>query len=145
MFLTGVWHLNLDLDIITDLWYKNVPNFGSLSWNWKYNENQCPLIPCHLIPGSLEDDGGSWCVYGIFILIQMNLLFVFINLCSEFCLFNSILIVQITCISFKFLFGLRYTHDPNFGCLSWFKGCTENHCPLNPYFELLSMLDVPPD
>jgi len=29
--LTGVWHLDLDLDMVTGLWYTNDPNFGSLS------------------------------------------------------------------------------------------------------------------
>ena len=26
-FLTGVWHLDLDLDRITGIWYYHVPNF----------------------------------------------------------------------------------------------------------------------
>ena len=30
-FLTGVWHLDLDLDMVTGLWYTHIPNFGSLS------------------------------------------------------------------------------------------------------------------
>ena len=29
--LTGVWHLDLDLDMVTGLWYSHVPNCGSLS------------------------------------------------------------------------------------------------------------------
>ena len=30
-FLIGVWHLDIDSDMVTGLWYKNVPNLGSLS------------------------------------------------------------------------------------------------------------------
>ena len=31
-FLTGVWHFDLDLDMVTGLWYNYNPNFGFLSW-----------------------------------------------------------------------------------------------------------------
>merc|ERR1712081_81577 len=30
-FLTGVWHLDIDLDMITGLCYTHIPNFGSPS------------------------------------------------------------------------------------------------------------------
>ena len=30
-FLTGVWHFDLDLDLVTALWYTFIPNFGLLS------------------------------------------------------------------------------------------------------------------
>ena len=30
-FLTGVWHLDLDLEMVTGLRYTHDPNFGSLS------------------------------------------------------------------------------------------------------------------
>ena len=30
-FLTGIWHLDLDLDTVAGLWYNNDQNFGSLS------------------------------------------------------------------------------------------------------------------
>ena len=30
-FLTGVWYLDLDLYMVTGLWYNHTPNFGSLS------------------------------------------------------------------------------------------------------------------
>ena len=30
-FLTGIWHPDIDLDIVTGLWYNHIPNFGSLS------------------------------------------------------------------------------------------------------------------
>ena len=30
-FLTGVWHPDIDLDMVTGLWYTHIPNFGSLS------------------------------------------------------------------------------------------------------------------
>ena len=44
-FLTGVWHLDLDLDRATRLWYTHDPNFGSLSWFWRCKEHPCPLSP----------------------------------------------------------------------------------------------------
>ena len=31
MFLTGVWHFDLDLDMVTGLWYIYHPNIGFLS------------------------------------------------------------------------------------------------------------------
>ena len=31
-FLTGVWHPDIDLDMVTGLWYTHIPSFGSLSW-----------------------------------------------------------------------------------------------------------------
>ena len=34
-FLTGVWNLHLDLDMVTGLWYTHDSNFGSLSWFWR--------------------------------------------------------------------------------------------------------------
>ena len=30
-FLTGVWHLDLDLSMVTGLCYTHAPNFGALS------------------------------------------------------------------------------------------------------------------
>ena len=39
--------------------------------------------------------------------------------------------------------GLWYTHDPNFGSLSWFWRCKEHPCPLSPYFGLCRTLEVP--
>ena len=44
-FLTGVWHLEFDLDRVTVLWYSYIPNFGSLSWFWRCKEHPCPLSP----------------------------------------------------------------------------------------------------
>ena len=70
-FLTGVWHLDHDLDMITGLWYTHDPSFGSLSRFWK-----CKGYPCHFesLFGTLEDAGGSWLGYGILILILILLL-----------------------------------------------------------------------
>ena len=42
-FLTGVLHLDLDLDMVTGLWFSHVPNFVSLSWICRFNEYLCPL------------------------------------------------------------------------------------------------------
>ena len=30
-FLTGVWHPDIDLDMVTGLWYTHILNLGSLS------------------------------------------------------------------------------------------------------------------
>ena len=43
--LTGAWHLNLDLDIVTVLLCIHIPNFGSLSWFWRCKEHTCLLSP----------------------------------------------------------------------------------------------------
>ena len=42
-FLTGVWDLYHDLDMVTSLWFTHVLNFGSLSWLWKCKEHLCPF------------------------------------------------------------------------------------------------------
>ena len=44
-FLTGVWQLNIDLDMVTGLLYTYDTNFGYLSWIWRCKEHQCPLSP----------------------------------------------------------------------------------------------------
>ena len=44
-FLTGVWHLDLDFDMVTGLLYTHDTNFGSLSWFWRCKEHPCPLSP----------------------------------------------------------------------------------------------------
>ena len=44
-FLTGVWHLDLDLNMFTSLWYPYITNSGSLSWFWRCKEHPCPLSP----------------------------------------------------------------------------------------------------
>ena len=36
-----------------------------------------------------------------------------------------------------------YTHDPNFGSLSWFWRCKEHSCPLRSYLGLWRMLEAP--
>ena len=59
-FLTGVWHLDLDLDIVTVLWYTHALNFGSLSWFWRYKVHPCLLSPDFGLWKMLEDpDWGS--------------------------------------------------------------------------------------
>ena len=44
-FLTGVWHLDHDLDIANGFWYTHVTNFGPLSWYWRCNVYPCPFSP----------------------------------------------------------------------------------------------------
>ena len=74
--LTGVWHLDFDLNMFTDLWYPNIPNFGSLSWFWRCKEHPCPLSPIYGLWLGLEvPDWGlaswSWFGYGHWFLIYL--------------------------------------------------------------------------
>ena len=39
--------------------------------------------------------------------------------------------------------GLWYTHDLNFGSLSWFWRCNDHQCPLSTNLGFLKMLEVP--
>ena len=69
MFLTGVWHLDLDLDMVTGLWYTLDPKFGSLSWFWGCKEHPCPLSPDFELWRTLEVPAWglaswSWFWYG---------------------------------------------------------------------------------
>ena len=43
--LSGVWHLDLDLDMVTGVWYTHDLAFGSLSWFWRSKKQPCPLSP----------------------------------------------------------------------------------------------------
>ena len=42
-FLTGVWHHDLDLDMVNGLSYTNFSNSDTLSWFWRCKEHLCPL------------------------------------------------------------------------------------------------------
>ena len=73
-FLTKVLHLDLNLDMVTDIWYTNSHNFGSLSWFWRCKEHPCPLSPDLGLWRTLEvPDWGlaswSWFLYGHWSLI----------------------------------------------------------------------------
>ena len=50
------WHLDLALDMVTDLWYTTDPNFSFLSSFWGCKEHPCPFRSWF---GALEDAGGS--------------------------------------------------------------------------------------
>ena len=43
--LTGVCHLDLDLDMVIGLLYNHVPNLSSQYWFWSCKEHQCPWSP----------------------------------------------------------------------------------------------------
>ena len=59
-FLTGVWHLDLGLDMVTRLWYIYDSNFGSLSWCWRWKEHPNPSRPdLELLRMPLVPD---WCL-----------------------------------------------------------------------------------
>ena len=44
-FLTGVWHLDLDLDMVTGHCYTHDLNFGFFSWFWRCEEHRFPSSP----------------------------------------------------------------------------------------------------
>ena len=113
---------------------------------------------------ALEHAGGSWLGFGILILIWCGN-WSLMHPWSDFWISISISKVQKTSRSFKFSFGALedagdswlvfiililiciwsffYTHDPNFGSLSWFWRCKEHPCPLSPHLGLWRMLEVP--
>ena len=154
-FLTGVWHLYLDLDIVTGLWYTYDPNLGSLSQFWRCKEHPHHLSPDLGLWRTLEvPDLGflslSWFGYSHWSLIQPW---------YKFWLCILILKVQRTFMSFKSSF--RALEDA--GCswlgfgililiriwsmvfdlplcqilaLSWFWRCKEHPCPLSPHLGL---------
>ena len=155
-FLNEVWYINLDLNMVTGLWYTYALYFGSLSWVWKFKEYLCPdlgLLRMLEVP-----DWGlaswSWHSYGFWSLIHP---------CSEFWLSIVILKVQRTSMSLKSWFkalkagcwmfltgvwyldldmnmviGLWYTHVPNFGSILVLK-VQEHQCPLKPDLGLSKM------
>ena len=98
--MTGFWHLDLNLDIVTGIWYTHVPNFVSLSWF----EGSKRSMSCKSSFEALEDVEGSWLGIGILILNWMcSLVFdtpMFWNWLSIL-----ILKVQRTSMSFKSWFG----------------------------------------
>ena len=59
-FLTGVWHLDLDLDLVTGLWYTHDLTFSSLSSFWRCKEHPCPLSPDFGLWRTLEFLTGVW-------------------------------------------------------------------------------------
>ena len=96
-FLTGAPYFDLELDIVTGLWYTNGPNFGPLSWLWWCKEHPYPLSPDFVLWRMLKvPDWGrgswSWFEYGHWSLIQKF---------SKFWLSVLILKAQRTSMSFK--------------------------------------------
>ena len=99
--MTGLWHLHIDLDMVTGLWYTPDPKFGTLSWFWKCKEHLCPLSPDLGLWRMLEvpDWGfGPWCWlrYSDWSLIHH---------CSKIWLSVLILNLQRTSMSVKSWFG----------------------------------------
>ena len=96
-----VWHLDIDLYMVTGLWYTHDQNLGFLSWVWRFKEHPCPLSPHLGLWRTLEvPDWGlaywSWFGYGHWSLIY---------LWSAFWPSILILKVQRISMSFKSLFG----------------------------------------
>ena len=54
IFLTEVWPLDIDLYMVTGLWYTHDSNFGSILWFWRCKEHPCPLSPHFGLWRSLE-------------------------------------------------------------------------------------------
>ena len=101
MFLTGVWYLDLDLDMVTGIWYTHDPNFGSLPWFWRCKEHPCPLSHHLGLWRTLEvPDWGSaswsWFEYDHWSLIHPW---------YKFWLSILILKVEVTSMYFKSWFG----------------------------------------
>ena len=99
--LTGVWHLDLDLNMVTDFLYTHIPNLGSICWFSRPKKHPWPLSP-HLglwrmlyVP---ESGLTSWFSYGYG---HYSLICPW----SKFLLSILILKVQRTSMSFKSWFG----------------------------------------
>ena len=100
-FMNQVWHLDLNLDMFTGLWYNHGVSFGSLSWLWRCEEHSYPLSPHFGLWRILEFSDWdlaywSWLGYFHWSLIQPW---------SEFWLFILVLKVQRTSMSLKSSFG----------------------------------------
>ena len=113
-FLTGVWHLYCDLDIITSLWYTHIQILDSLSFLWRCKEHSCPLSPDLGLWRMLEVPdwclaSWSWFGYGHEFLIGLLLYMVnqwsLIHPWSKFRFSILILNVQRAFMSFKSSFG----------------------------------------
>ena len=114
--LSGVWNLDLALNMITSLWFTNVLSFGSLSCFWGCKEHQCPLSTHLWLWGTLEVPDWGWSSWSWFGYDQWSLL----DPSSHFWPVILILKVQRTLMSFESLFWpLEDTKGSNFGSLSW--------------------------
>ena len=96
-FLTGVWHLDLDLAMVTSLWYIPVPNSGSLSWFWRCKEHPCPLSPDLEFWWGQEVPDWGFAPWSSFDYGHWSLIYLY----AKFWLSILILKVQITSMSFK--------------------------------------------
>ena len=101
---------------------------------------------------------GSWLGFGILILILIRSLVFGSLIWFQRCKENHVLQVLICSFGgcWRFLSWvwhlyldlgmvniLWYTHDPNFGSLSWFWRCKEYPCPFSPYLRLWRTQEVP--
>ena len=100
-FLTWVWYLDLDLDMVACPWYTYVLNFGSLSWFWRCKEHQCPLSPHLGLWRMLDVPDRGWVSWSWFRYDNWSL----IHLWFKFWLSILILKVQSTAMSFESSFG----------------------------------------
>ena len=116
--------------------------------------------------GALEDTGGSWLGFGIFIMIWIWSKVFDIPMFQIWALYldfehaknNHVLYVLIWgfggCWRFltgvlhldldlNMVTGLCHTHGPNLGFLFWFWRCKEHSCPLSHHLGLWRILEVP--
>ena len=100
LFMTGVLHLDLDLDVVTGFWNQQ-SKFWLHSWFWRRKEHPCPLSPDLGLWRMLE--GHDWGLASIYWFGYGQ--FSFIKPWSKFWLSILILKVQRISISFKSWFG----------------------------------------
>ena len=116
--------------------------------------------------GALEDTGGSWLGFGIFILVGIWLLVFDTSMVWSFALYldfegaKNINVLYVFIWGFgrrrRLLTGVWYhdlnldmvtgflcNHDQNFGLLCWFWSCKIQPCPLSHHLGLWRMLEVP--
>ena len=154
-FLTGVWHLHLDLDIITGLYFIHDPNFGSLYRFWRFKEHPGPLSPDFGFGKMLEaPDWGfaSWYWFGYDHWFSVRILGLYLNFqgaktSMPFKSWFGVLEIPDWVLDLDLdmnrVIGLWYTHVLNFISLSWFWRCREHPFPLSPDLGLWRMLEVP--
>ena len=111
-FPTGILHPDINLDMVTGIWFTHFPMFGSLSWFWRCKEHPCPLSPNLGLWRMLGiPDFGLW--WGLILSIDIHWMFLsgvyhhdhdLDMVTGLWYTSSSILKVQRTSLSFKSLF-----------------------------------------
>ena len=132
MFLTCVWHLDLDLEMFTGIWYTHLLNFGSLSWFLSYQEHPCPSSHNLELWRMLDVSDWGFASWYWFWYCHWYLVHPY-SKCWPSIL---ILMVQRTSMSFKSWFGYLEDSGWGFDCWSWFEYC---HWSCTPMFQSLAL------